>query len=59
MQSCLERLEQHCIGFSAVQCYPKSIKTTLDKIFSDAMLSEAFQITLHWVFTCAMFSQEY
>ena len=59
IQSCLEHLEQHCIGFSTVQCCPMSIKTTLHKIFSDAMLSEVFLITLHRVFTCAMLSQEY
>ena len=28
MQSCLEPLGQHCIGFLSAQCCPKSIKTT-------------------------------
>ena len=59
IQSCLERLGQHCIRISAVQWCPKSIKTTLDKIFSDAMLFEAFGIILYRVFTCAVLSQEY
>ena len=50
---------QHCIGFSAVQCCSKSIKTTLHKILSYAMLSGASQIILHRVVTYAMFSQKY
>ena len=59
IQSYLERLGKDCIGFSAVQCCPKSIKTTLHKIFSDAKLSGAFLTALNKVFTCAMLSQEY
>ena len=59
IQSCLEHLGKYCIGFSAVKCSPKSIKARLNKIFSDAMLSEAFRIILHRVFICAMLSQEY
>ena len=31
---CLEPLGQHCTGFLPVQCCPKSIKTTLNRIFS-------------------------
>ena len=54
MQSFLESLRQHYIGFSAVQCYPKSIKTTMNRIFSSVKLSEASRRTLHRVFTCAM-----
>ena len=59
MQSCLQPLGQHIIEFSAVQCYFKGIKTTLDGIFSCAMLPGAFQATFHRVLTCAMLSQEY
>ena len=38
-QCCLAPLGQHCIGFWPVQCYPKSTRTTLDRIFSYVMLS--------------------
>ena len=44
-------------GFITVPCCPKSIKTTLNKIFSCAMLSEASSTTLHKshkAFTCAV-----
>ena len=33
MQCCLEPLRQHCTRFLPVQCCPKSIKTTLNRIF--------------------------
>ena len=33
MQCCLERLGQHCLGFSAVKSCPKSITPTLHRIF--------------------------
>ena len=33
MQCCLEPLGQHCIEFWPVQCCPKSITTTLNRIF--------------------------
>ena len=56
MQCCLEPLRQYCIGFSAVKCCPNSIKTTLHWIFSNTMLSGAFQATLHRVLTCPMLS---
>ena len=59
MQCCLEPLGQHCIRFLPVQCCPKSIKTTLNMIFSYAMLSGATQTTLHAILTCAMLSQDY
>ena len=58
-ECCLEHLGQHCMGFCPVQCCPKSIKTTLNRIFSYTMLSEASQTTLHRALTCAMLSQEY
>ena len=35
-------LRQHWTGFLPVQCFPKSIKTTLSKFFSCAMLSFRF-----------------
>ena len=59
MQSCLEPLRQHCIRFLLVQCCPKSIKTTLHRIFSCAMLSGASRATLLRVFGCEILSQEY
>ena len=59
MQSCLKRLGQHCIGFCPVQCCSMSIKVTLHRMFSYAMLSGATRTTLHRVLTCAMLSQEY
>ena len=59
MQYYLEPLRQYCIGFSAVNCCPNSIKTTLHGMFPDAMLSGAFRRTLRRVLTCAMSSQEY
>ena len=49
MQSCLEPFGRHNIEFSAVQSYLKGIKTTLDRIFSYAMLSGTFRATLHRV----------
>ena len=36
---CLHPLRQHCTRFLPVLCCPKSIKTTLIRIFSCAMLS--------------------
>ena len=36
---CLEPHGQHCTRFLPVQCCPKSIKTTLNRIFSCALLS--------------------
>ena len=42
-----------------MQCCPKSIKTTLHRIFSFAMLSGTTQITLHRILTYPMLSQEY
>ena len=41
MQCYMEPLGQHCIGFCPVQCCLKSIKRTLNKIFSYEMLSGA------------------
>ena len=38
----LEALGQHCTRFLPVQCCPKSIKTTLNRIFSCAMLCAGF-----------------
>ena len=43
----------------AVQCCPKSIKTTLHRVFSYGKLSGASRALLDWVLTCAMLSQEY
>ena len=53
MQYCLEPLIQHCMGFSTVQCCSETIKTTLNRIFSCAMLYVAFQTTLRRVLTYA------
>ena len=49
---------KHCIGLWPVQCCSKSIKTTLYRIFSYAMLFGAFWTTLHRFITCAMLSQD-
>ena len=59
MEDCLEPLRQHYIAFLPVQCCPKSIKTTLNRSFSYAMLSGATQTALHRILTCTMLSQEY
>ena len=59
MHCCLERLWYYCIRFWPVQNCPKSIKKKLHRIFSYAMLSRAFQATLHVVLTCGMLFKEY
>ena len=49
---CLEPLRQHCTENLPVQCYPKSVKRTLNRFFSCAILSGASSwTTLHKVFT--------
>ena len=47
VQCCLASLGQHCTKFLPVQCCPKSIKTTLNRIFSCALLSSASWTTFH------------
>ena len=42
-----------------MQSCPKSFKTKLHRIFSDAMLSVNFQATLRRVLTCVLFLQVY
>ena len=59
IQSCLEPFGQHYIGFSPVQCCPKSIEKTFNENFSYAKLSEASRATQHRVFSCTMLSQRY
>ena len=61
VRCCLEPLGQHCTRFFQllVHCFPKRMKTTLNRIFSCAMLSGVFWETLHKIFTCAMLSQKY
>ena len=59
MHCCLERLWYYCIRFWPVQNCPKSIKKKLHRIVSYAMLSRAFQATLHVVLTSGMLFQEY
>ena len=49
----LEALGQHCTMLLLVQCCPKSIKATLNRILFYAMLSRANWTTLHKVLTCA------
>ena len=51
VKCCLESLGQHYAKFLPVQCCPKRIKTTLKRIFSSAMLSEAWTTTLHRAFS--------
>ena len=52
-------LRQHWTGCLLEQCCPKRIKTTLNRMFSWAMLSGASRTTLHRVCTCVILSQEY
>ena len=59
MQCYVEPLGLYCIGFWPAQCCPKTIKTTLHRVFSYTKLSGASWTTLHKVFSCAMSSQEY
>ena len=55
VQCCVESQRQHCLGCSVlVQCCHKSVKTTLNRIFSCAMLSGTSWATLHKVLTWAM-----
>ena len=54
VQYCLNPQGQHCLGYLLVQCCPKSIKKTLNRIFYCAMLSGTSWATLRKVFTCAM-----
>ena len=46
IQCCLEASGQHCTRLLPVQCCPKRIKMTLNRIFSCAMLSGASRTTL-------------
>ena len=57
MQCYLESFWQHCIEFWPVQCCPKSIKATLHRIFSYAMLSGAFWATLYRYLTSSVLLQ--
>ena len=59
MQCCLDPLGQHCTRILPVQCYPKSVKTTLNRNFSCAMLSGASWTSFYKDFTYAMLSEEY
>ena len=54
MQCCLGPLGKHCIWFWPVEYCPKSIRTTLNEIFSCALLSAASMTTLHRIFICAI-----
>ena len=53
---CQESLGRYT-GLLAVQCCPKSIRTTLNKFSSCEMLSGASWTTLHKGFTCAILSE--
>ena len=53
MQCCVGPLGEHCIWLWPVEYCPKSIRTTLNEIFSCALLSAASVTTLHRVFICA------
>ena len=46
---CQEPLEQHCTGFLPIKCCPIGIKTTLNSIFSYAILPGASRAALHKV----------
>ena len=54
MHCWLEALGERCTGFLPMQCSPRSIIMTLDRIFFFAILSWAFQAILNRIFTCAM-----
>ena len=58
VQCCLEPLGQYCTKILPVQCCPKSFRTTLNSIFSSAMLSGISWTILHKDVTCAMLFQE-
>ena len=58
MQCCLEPLWEHYIWLWPVQCCSKSIRKTLNEIFSCALLTAASRTTLHRVFICAISPQE-
>ena len=55
IQCSTEPLRQHCIGFSPVEFFPKSIQTTFQRNLSYGKSSEAFWVTLHKVFTRAIY----
>ena len=42
MQCCLRLFGEHCTRFLPVQCCPKSVRTTLNRIFLCAMLSQEY-----------------
>ena len=50
----LEALGQHCARFLPVQCCPKTIKTTLNMIYSWVMFCGGSWTTFHKIFTCVM-----
>ena len=56
IQKCLELPGKRWIRFCPVQCFPKSIKTTLHRIFSYVMLSGVSGSILHRVFVCEILS---
>ena len=55
----LDPLRQHCIRFLPVQCCSKSIKRTLNKIFSYPLFPGSSWATLHSVLICVMLAQEH
>ena len=55
MKCCLEFLRQHCIRFWPVQCWPKSIKTTLNRFFIQCCLGGASWTSLHRILIYAIF----
>ena len=54
---CQEAPKQISHGFLRIKCCPKSIKITLNMIFSHVLLSVASRTILH-IFSCTMLSQE-
>ena len=53
MQCFLKPHRQHYIPFLPAQYCPKSIKKTLNRSFSYAMLSGGSWVIIHSVFSCA------
>ena len=55
---CWEAPKQISHGFLRIKCCPKSIKITLNMIFSHVLLSVASRTILH-IFSCTMLSRRY
>ena len=59
LMQCFEPFGQLCTKFLPMPCCSKSIKTTLNKIFSYAMLSKPSRTTLHKVVPAQLCPRRY